>query len=59
MPFAIAEPITAGLIISFFNKFVMPLIVNCCDPELDVDDWGSSSESSAVNADVEVHLHYL
>jgi hypothetical protein len=57
---AIAEPITAGLIISFFNKFVMPLIVSYCDPEVNSDDWGSdSSESSAVNADVEVHLHSL
>jgi hypothetical protein len=50
------EPITAGLIVSLFNRFVMPRIVSCFDPPL--DDDGSSSESSAINADTEVHIHH-
>jgi hypothetical protein len=55
---AIAEPISAGLIISFFNRFLMPRIVACLTPQVDGDDWQSgSSESSAVNADVELHVH--
>ena len=55
---AIVEPIAAGLIISFFNRFLMPSIVVCLTPAVDSDDWQSgSSESSAVNADVEVHVH--
>ncbi len=55
---AIAEPIAAGLIISFFNRFVMPRIVGCLMPTVDTDDWQSgSSESSAINPDVEVHMH--
>ena len=55
---AIAEPISAGLIISFFNRFLMPRIVACLTPQVDGDDWQSdSSENSAVNADVELPVH--
>jgi hypothetical protein len=55
---AIAEPIAAGILVSFFNRFVMPRIVACLSPQVDHDDWsGASSESSAINADVEVHVH--
>ncbi len=55
---AIAEPIAAGILVSFFNRFVMPRIVACLIPTVDHDDWQSgSSESSAINADVEVHVH--
>jgi hypothetical protein len=32
--------------------------VACLTPQVDHDDWsGASSESSAINADVEVHVH--
>jgi hypothetical protein len=55
----ILEPITAGLIVSLFNRFVIPRIVQCLSPVVDTDDHESSdsSESSAVNADVEIHVH--
>ncbi len=52
----ILEPITAGLIVSLFNRFVMPRIVVCFEPVVEHDD-GTSSESSAINADAEVHVH--
>ncbi len=56
---AIAEPIAAGILVSFFNRCVMPRIVACLTPHVDGDDWqsGVSSESSTINADVEVHCH--
>ena len=55
---AIAEPIAAGILVSFFNRFMMPRIVACITPTVDHDDWHSgSSESSAINADVEVRVH--
>ncbi len=54
---AIVEPIAAGILSSFFNRFVMPRIVACLTPQVDEDDCEGSSESSAINADVEVHVH--
>jgi hypothetical protein len=54
----ILEPITAGLIVSLFNRFVLPRIVTCFEPRIDTNDHEStSSESSAINADTEVHVH--
>ncbi len=49
---AILEPICAGLLVSLFNKFMMPIIVQCVEPERDDDN---SSETSAINAEVHVH----
>jgi hypothetical protein len=55
---SIMEPVTAGILVSFFNRFVMPRLVACLTPAVDPDDWQSdSSENSAVNADVELHVH--
>jgi hypothetical protein len=51
---AILEPICAGLLVSLFNKFMMPIIVQCVEPERGDDD-GTSSETSAINAEVHVH----
>ena len=55
----ILEPITAGLIVSLFNRFVLPRIVQCFKPPVDTHDHegSDSSESSAINADTEVHIH--
>ena len=53
--FAIWEPITAGVIVSFFNRFIMPRFMACVTP-VDVDHC-ESSESASINADVEVHCH--
>ncbi len=54
----ILEPITAGLIVSLSNRFVLPHLVRCLEPRVATnDDEGSSSESSAINADVEVNVH--
>jgi hypothetical protein len=53
----ILEPITAGLIVSLFNRFLLPRIVLCFEPVVQEDD-GDSSESSAINADAEVHVHH-
>jgi hypothetical protein len=52
----ILEPITAGLIVSLFNRFILPRIVLCFEPVVHEDD-GGSSESSAINAEAEVHVH--
>jgi hypothetical protein len=52
---AIVEPICAGICVSFFNKWVMPLIVQCFEPPKADDD--TSSETSAINAEVHVHVH--
>ena len=52
----ILEPITAGLIVSLINRFLMPRFVLCLQPTTDDDD-SESSESSAINADAEVHVH--
>ncbi len=52
---AIRERIAAGLLVSLFNKFMMPLIVQCVEPERDDDD--TSSETSAINAEVHIHTH--
>ncbi len=51
---AILEPICAGLLVSLFNKFMMPLIAQCVEPERDDD---TSSETSAINAEIHVHPH--
>ena len=53
---AILEPICAGLIVSLFNKFLMPRIAQCLEP-VRTDDDGSSSECSAINAEVHIHTH--
>jgi hypothetical protein len=53
---AILEPICAGICVSFFNKWLMPIIVQCVEPaKTDEDD--TSSETSAINAEVHVHTH--
>ncbi len=51
----ILEPITAGLIVSLINRFLMPRFVLCLQPT--TDDDSESSESSAINADTAVHVH--
>ncbi len=53
----ILEPITAGLIVSLINRFLMPRFVLCLQPTTDDDD-SESSESSAINADADVHVHH-
>ncbi len=53
----ILEPIAAGVIVSLFNRFLRPRIVHCLGPPTDANGDGSSSESSAINADTEVHVH--
>ena len=53
---AILEPICAGICVSFFNKWVMPLIMQCVEPPK-ADDDDASSETSAINAEVHVHVH--
>ena len=52
----ILDPITAGLIVSLINSLLMPRLVLCFDP-ITTDDDSESSESSAINADNEVHVH--
>ena len=44
---AILEPITAGILISFFNRFLMPRFMACVTP-MDVDHC-ESSESASIN----------
>jgi hypothetical protein len=55
----ILEPIAAGILVSLFNRFLIPRLVDCLSPPVDHDDWhsGASSESTSINADVEVHVH--
>ncbi len=54
----ILEPIAAGILVSLFNRFLIPRLVECLSPVVDHDDWsGASSESTSINADVEVHVH--
>jgi hypothetical protein len=53
---AILEPITAGIIVAFFNRLVMPRFMECVNPQVDLDHC-DSSESASINADVEVHCH--
>ena len=52
----ILEPITAGLVVALINRFLIPRIAECFEPQVTEDD-GSTSESSAINADTEVHIH--
>ncbi len=52
---AILEPICAGLIVSLFNRFLMPRLAQCFETRH--DDDGSSSETSAINAEIHVHPH--
>ena len=51
----ILEPICAGLVVSLFNKFCMPHLASCLEAVALDDDSGS--ESSAINAEVHVHVH--
>ncbi len=53
---AILEPIKAGILVSLFNRLLMPRFMACVSPEVDHDHC-DSSESASVNADVEVHCH--
>ncbi len=55
----ILEPITAGIIVSLLNRFLLPHLALCFEPLVATDDNESSdsSESSAIKADVEVHVH--
>ena len=53
---AILEPITAGVLVSFFNRFIMPRLEASANPVVEADHC-DSSESASINADVEVHCH--
>ncbi len=55
----IREPVTAGIIVSLLNRFLLPRLVLCFEPLVETDDHESSdsSESSAISADTEVHIH--
>ena len=53
---AILEPISAGIIVSLINRFLMPHLVVCLSPQVHADSC-DSSESASINADVEVHCH--
>jgi hypothetical protein len=54
----ILEPITAGLVVSLINRFLLPRIEQCLTPSVDVNDGESdSSENSAINAEVHIHTH--
>ncbi len=53
---AILEPITAGILVSLFNRIFMPHILACVTPVMEADHC-DSSESASINADVEVHCH--
>jgi hypothetical protein len=52
----IIEPITAGIIVAFFNRILMPRFLECINPQVEIDHC-DSSESASINADVEVHCH--
>ncbi len=52
----ILEPITAGIIVSMFNRFFMPRFMACVSPQVEADHC-DSSESASINADVDVHCH--
>ena len=54
---AILEPITAGIIVAFFNRLVMPRFTGCLNPQVETDPC-DSSESASINAGVEVHCHF-
>jgi hypothetical protein len=54
--FAILEPIAAGILVSLFNRLIMPRFMECVTPTV-APDHCDSSESASVNADVEVHCH--
>ena len=53
---AILEPITAGILVSMFNRLFMPRFMACVNPLVEADHC-DSSESASINADVEVHCH--
>ncbi len=53
----IIEPITAGIIVSLINRFLLPHLARCFEPVHTNDEGSDSSESSAINADAEVHIH--
>ena len=55
----ILEPITAGLIVALINRFLIPRIAECFEPQITHDDQegSDSSENSAINADTETHIH--
>ena len=52
---AILEPITAGILVSMFNRFFMPRFMACVSPQVEADHCDSSESVST--ADVEVHCH--
>ena len=52
----IIEPITAGIIVSLINRFLLPHLARWFEP-VHTDEGSDSSESSAINADAEVHVH--
>ncbi len=52
----IIEPITAGIIVSLINRFLLPHLARCFEP-VHTDEGSDSSGSSAINADAEVHVH--
>ena len=54
--FAILEPISAGIIVSLINRFLLPRLVVCLSPPVQADNC-DSPESASINADVEVHCH--
>ncbi len=52
----IIEPIMAGIVVSLINRFLLPHLARCFEP-VHTDDGSDSSESSAINADTETHIH--
>ena len=53
----ILEPITAGIIVSLLNSFLLPRLAQCFESVVDTDEGSDCSENSAINADTEVHIH--
>jgi hypothetical protein len=51
----ILEPIMAGVLVSLWNKYVLPAICDICHAGEKDDDI--VSETSAISSDIEVHVH--
>ena len=51
----ICEPILAGVLVSLWNKYVLPAI--CDRYHAGERDDDHVSETSAISSDIEVHVH--
>ncbi len=51
----ICEPILAGVLVSLWNKYVLPAICDIYHAGERDDDI--TSENSAISSDIEVHVH--